>query len=500
MEKNCPFCGAEMPEEANFCLTCFSMCSASNEAGAAFDRGRRKAAFRPHGKRRAERLVSATLTLFLILGTILTVLPSAKEIPTARQTPNSSEQTQNEETGEEKPPDATAALSTGTQTSEEPVRLSGVAESVFGKVTGLGLPAGTTSSVGLGTLGTQSGSSSLLGGQKDAEKPTTGNSDSNTENNTPGGGETATQPEETTPTEPEYDNFEYKSYSSKNDKVTLIKYKGNSSKVLVPAVIDGKPVAAVAEDTFANNSNIKEIIFESDEAQTFLWLNAGCMKNLSELKVVRMPITDLGIYPQFAINCRKLEDIQIDNSQYKFQDGALYYWSSRQWELRFYAPACKNETLTVASWCAGFDGACNLDENPYLKRIELHKNVKLFPSNYKINDALESVYVEPGNPKGFSVDGVLFYQDSKGQYVGSLYPPSKKDKTFVMPENVTMNMYRYYCPYLEEIWIPASSGVNSPDTLYFRQCFTNLKVIHLQKGHAYEEKCKSTFTGKTEMY
>lgn len=505
MRKNCPFCGAEMPEEANLCLTCFSMCFTKNETGSVRLRRFGKNTFRPKVKRRTERWVSSVLSVLLFSGVLLTAFSSLEKVPATPKTPNASAQTQGTDTAADANTNTASNLSTGAATdgttvAGEPVRLSGMAESVFGKVTGLGIPSATTPAAGLDSTGTQT--NPVLG-----TRPNTGatsNSQTNTGNSTSGNGtggsNSVTTPQEPEPTEPEYDNFEYMSYDSKNDKITLIKYKGNSKKVLVPAVIDGKPVARIEENTFSDNSNIQEIIFESNPAQTFLWLVSGCMTNLTELKTVRMPDTDLGIYTEFAINCRKLADIDIDNSQYRFEDGALYYWSSRRWELRYYAPACKNETLTVASWCAGIDGACNLDENPYLKRIVLHKNVTMFPSNYKINDALEEVYVEPGNANGFSVDGVLFYKDNKGVYNGSLYPPSKKDKSFVMPENVTLNVYRYYCPYLEEIWIPASSGVNAPDTLYFRRCFTNLKVIYLQKGHSYETACRSTFTGKTEMY
>lgn len=503
MQKKCPFCGAEMPEEANLCLTCFSMCFTKNETGSVRLRRFGKNTFRPKVKRRTERWVSSVLSVLLFSGVLLTAFSSLEKVPEAPQTPNTYEQVAGTDTTAGENTNTVSNLSTGAATdgtpaAGEPVRLSGMAESVFGKVTGIGSPVGTAPLAGVGTVGTQT--NPVLGTRPNTGATSNSQTNAGSADNSTGGSNSVTTPQETEPTEPEYDNFEYMSYDSKNDKITLIKYKGNSKKVLVPAVIDGKPVARIEENTFSDNSNIQEIIFESDPAQTFLWLDSGCMTNLTELKTVRMPDTDLGIYTEFAINCRKLADIDIDNSQYRFEDGALYYWSSRRWELRYYAPACKNETLTVASWCAGIDGACNLDENPYLKRIVLHKNVTMFPSNYKINDALEEVYVEPGNANGFSVDGVLFYKDNKGVYNGSLYPPSKKDKSFVMPENVTLNVYRYYCPYLEEIWIPASSGVNAPDTLYFRRCFTNLKVIYLQKGHSYETACRSTFTGKTEMY
>lgn len=504
MRKNCPFCGAEMPEEANLCLTCFAMCFTQSEAHAKPLRLFGKSAFRPKVRRRTERWVSAVLTLFLLSGVLLTAFSSLEKVSEAPQTPNTYEQIAGTSTNAGENTNTVSNLSTGAATDGEaavgePVRLSGMAEGVFGKVTGPGTPAGTTSLGGFGTVGTQT---QPVLGIRPGTGATTGNTQSNagnsTSGNTAGESNAATEPEETEPTEPEYDSFAYRPYDSKKNTIALIKYNGNSSKVVVPAVIDGHPVANVDENTFYNNSKITEITFESSSAQTSLTLDAGCMTNLPSLKVVRMPDTDLGIFPGFAKNCLRLEKIEVDNNQYRFENGALYCWNSREWEIYFYAPACKNTTLTVPTWCAGID--CRLDENPYLKRVEFHKAATNFINNYSVGDALEYVYVEPGNPKAFSVDGVLFTKDNTGKYTFSLYPPSKKDKTFVMPENVELDMFNYYCPYLEELWIPASSRVDSTNALFYRQCFTNLKVIHLQKGHPYEAECKSTFAGKTEMY
>lgn len=305
------------------------------------------------------------------------------------------------------------------------------------------------------------------------------------------------------PSEEEADSencWVYENEDGSTKYVKITKYTGNATKVVVPAVIGGKPVARITRDTFAGNDRITEITFESDERQVYLWVDPGCMTDLPALKVVRLPDTDLGVSSGFADNCPSLENIEVDSSQYLFENGALYYWSSKEWRIRYYAPACKNETLTVPSWCAGLEAGCALEENPYLKRINLHKNVNFFPSNYRVNDALEYIYVEAGNSKAFSVDGVLFAKNSSGRYSSSCYPPGKRDKIFKLPENVTLNVSVLTCPYLEEIWIPKSSGVSSQDSLYFRRCFTNLKVIHLQEGHSYEEKCKRTFTGITEMY
>lgn len=500
MGKNCPFCGAEMPEEANFCLTCFSMCTVPETTGTGTVFKRKKSTFQPKGRRWAERLVAAVLTLVLMLGTALSAFTSFREIPVSAQLPDASAAEQSEEPGGEEIQGQLTTDPAGDTTTQE---TSGAAHllsptgSLFSKIPSLESITSTPTLTGPGSVGTQTGTS--FDTQQKPDSTGGGNSaDKDDENLTESGGNTEVEPDELAPTEPEYDNFSYRIYDSKKNTIALIKYKGNSSKVVVPAVIDGHPVANVDENTFYNNSNITEITFESNSAQTSLSLDMGCMTNLSSLKIIRLPKTDLGVSSGFAKNCLKLEKIEVDNSQYRFENGALYCWNSREWVICFYAPACKNETFTLPTWCAGFD--CRIDENPYLKRLEFHKAATRFPNNYSAGEALEYVYVAPGNKKAFSVDGVLFIKDDNGNYTFSLYPEGKKDKTFVMPENVRMDIAQFYCPYLEEIWIPASSSVSLPNLLFYRQCFTNLKVIHLQKGHPYEAECKSTFTGKTEMY
>lgn len=142
MRKNCPFCGAEMPEEANLCLTCFSMCFTQSEAHAKPLRLFGKSAFRPKVRRRTERWVSAVLTLFLLSGVLLTAFSSLEKVSEAPQTPNTYEQIAGTSTNAGENTNTVSNLSTGAATDGEaavgePVRLSGMAEGVFGKVTGL---------------------------------------------------------------------------------------------------------------------------------------------------------------------------------------------------------------------------------------------------------------------------------------------------------------------------------------------------------------------------
>ena len=455
----------------------------------------------PGRKRVAERIISVALMLVLIVGMVLPFSEPGDLLP-ANQTPQAGNLVQSADNGEAEdaaapasPAQTSVEQSAESQTTELPVLSNTAADAIFNKLTEIPI-AVETPGTGQKPSDVTPPEVTPLPGVTDTEDPT----DPQPDEITPAPPATDDGASDNTVAEEEYDSFEYEPYSSNKNKWSITKYTGNASKVTVPAVIDGKPVASIERGTFADNSRITEITFESDARQTYLRVNSGCMSNLSSLTTIRLPDTDLGVHGDFAVNCLSLREIEVDSNQYLFENGALYYWSSKEWRLRYYAPACTNETLTVPEWCAGIENVCNLEENPYLKRLNLHKYATLFPDNYRVNDALEYINVEAGNTHAFSVDGVLFQKSSDGKYSFSCYPPGKKDKTFKLPENVTLQVSRLECPYLEEIWIPKSSGVNSTSALYFRRCFTNLKVIHLEKGHSYEATCRSTFTGRTEMY
>lgn len=490
--KKCPFCGAAMPEESHFCLSCFSVYTSPKPKTAADHT--KAAVVLPGRKHLAERIVSAALALVLVVGMVLSFTAAEKSIPLQTESPNAETAT-----GAATEPAAQTASSQADETALSKDTGEGLAE----KVPALSLPqqvmAAVVGQTALGstnvalpgtqtpesTIGDSSGSVDTPDETPGTETPGTGTSNSAD----PSGEEVDSE-----------DCWVYKNEDGSTKYVKITKYTGNAAKVTVPAVLGGKPVVRITKQAFADNDRITEITFANDASRPRLILDSSCIYNLTALKVVRLPDTDLGVFSGFADNCPSLETIEVDSSQYLFENGALYYWNSNEWVIRYYAPACKNETLTVPSWCAGLEAGCALEENSYLKRINLHKNVKRFPSNYAVNDALEYIDVEEGNSRAFSVDGVLFAKNSSGRYSSSCYPPGKRDKSFRLPENVFLDLANFTNPYLEEIWIPKSSGVDFPDRLYFRRCFTNLKTIHLQKGHSYEERCRSTFTGVTEMY
>lgn len=226
------------------------------------------------------------------------------------------------------------------------------------------------------------------------------------------------------------------------------------------------------------------------------------MTNLTSLTTVGFSDTDLGIREPFAVGCPKLQTLNIDNSQYRFIDGGLYYWSSKEWLLRFYCPGVKNSVLNIPSWRAGVENACNLNENPYLKTLNLHENCSRFPS--AVPQQLEAIHVAAGNTHAFSQDGVLFEKSSGGEYTSSVYSPGKRDKSFTVPENVTLTTSSAYLipnPYLETLRIPKSSTVGSTSSVFlYNTTFPNLKTVYFEDGSSLISYVQSHFTGTLIVY
>lgn len=299
----------------------------------------------------------------------------------------------------------------------------------------------------------------------------------------------------------ELDKWEYEPYNgtSKN-YYQLTKYTGNASHIIIPAKINGKPVTRIIKGAIANKSNVKQITFQSDSVQPYLWIDSGCIQNLSSLTTVNMPITDLGIYDHFATGCYKLRTINVDNWQYKFVDGALYYYNSKNWEIRYYCPGYPSDELIVQSWCKGFH-SCNLEEAVNLKTIRLHKDVNGFPSVFSFNRALENIYVDAGNPVAISVNGVLYTKNSSGNYTDSLYPMGNKSKTHTIPPNALLHIFgdNYVNNYLETLYIPTGSTLQA-DIVQLHKYFPKLKTIYIQNGHTQYSKIKAQFPGDVILY
>lgn len=77
-----------------------------------------------------------------------------------------------------------------------------------------------------------------------------------------------------------YDNFEY--YLIDDSYVFISKYIGDSSKVVIPDEIDGKPVIGIGDFAFSNNTRLEEFVFN----ENVLYLGGSVFAGCSNLEVI----------------------------------------------------------------------------------------------------------------------------------------------------------------------------------------------------------------------
>lgn len=509
MSKSCPHCGADMPEEASFCLKCFNetaiqseICTQSEDEAKLPLKIRLKSNIADFIKRitQNKKALSLAIALLIILAVFIVFLILALVPADAVNSDVPAQTTLVAVTDKNGEPVTNSDGKQVYEVKEVTTKKQSLLGKIKDKITGEGDKNAASSDLKNSTgkqnaAGTTIISSSKVTGQSQTNSSHKATAESQNNNNVIFEEPQKSPSVQTTETEKEYDSFETAPYGSSGTKVCITKYTGNSSSVVIPAVIDGKPVGSIEKDAFKDNSKIKTITFENNSEQKSLYVESGCFNNLSSLTTINMPDTNLGIVGNFSKNCPKLKTINIDNSQYRFIDGALYYWTSQYWVLRFICPASDLSDLTVPSWCKGIENCCNLSECYNLKIIRLHKNAVCFPSIYEINEALEAVYVEDGNSYAFDKDGVLF----EGKQT-TLYPPSKKDKSFTLPENIIFQPPLKPNKYLETLKIPKSSDLKFSDSVFFCKCFPNLKTIYIEEGASCLDEAQNKFTGKVIVY
>lgn len=202
-------------------------------------------------------------------------------------------------------------------------------------------------------------------------------------------------------------------------------------------------------------------------------------------------VTELG-----NINCKNLENINVSNDNQAFCsiDGVLY---NKDVTELISIPLCTPlEELVVPETVELINS--RFDKNKHLKNVYLNKNCtqvygndtdNLFP---EYESVLENVFVADGNPKYYSLNGVLIGRDSYAGTTGAiynlkhdcviLYPQKNKNKTFRFPENtIIISLPQYNLCYLEDVYIPASA--EKMLVLSFSYC-RNLKNIYVDGNNS----------------
>lgn len=492
--KECKFCNAQLPDEASFCLSCSSSLNCNDE---------------PDSKKPKVFLHKKTFAFCIALLFIFTLSAISaykiKKLPLKPQTntPETVLVPVTEENGE------TVTDSQG-DTVYEPVTV----ETTTKKPTIIGVI------------------SNLISGDKDKDKteetsspstqshetcPTETNP-SESKPNEPNSSEANTNEPNPTETEPTTEEeiikenpeevFEYEPYNKAGTQISIKKYKGNSSFVTIPDYINGAMVVEIQEDAFLNNSKIKTIDIPKGN-RSFIWLRSKCFNNLSSLTTVNLYDNDLGLKGDFAVDC-PIKNFNINYWQWKCVNGAIYYYSGKDWRFRHFLGSPSYNTLNLESWCLSIDNDNNLKTAKNLKVINAHKDIGGFPrfhSDY--NNSLQAINVETGNDMFLSKDGVLFgkhaYSSDSTSYECYCYPHSKTDKIFTMPQKqgftFYLEAYKYvnsFNNYLEEIYLPLNAYFSCNSNI--NTAFPNLKKLHYAKGHPSYDDVRFKFTGITDLY
>lgn len=493
--KNCPFCNAELPDETSFCLNCSSALNSREEPS-----NKTPKAFLH------KKAVALCIAIFFIFSLSVISAYRIKKIPLKPQDTNTHETVfvpVTQKNGE-----------TVTDSQGDTIYEAVIVETTTKKATFPDIISG------------------IINKDKDKDKKPSDNNNDATASGTPPGyspiteptsnrpsesnpsepNSSDTQPAETEPTtgkeiiiENPEDVFEFEPYEKSTTKISITKYKGNASFVTVPDYINGLMVVEIKQDAFINNSKIKTIDIIKGE-RSYIWLKSKCFNNLSSLTTVNLYDNDLGMYGDFAVDC-PIKDFNITFWQYKFVNGAIYSYNSKNWEFKTFCGNPCYTTLTLEPWCKTISNDNNLYNAKNLKVINAHKDVTYIPTfSLDYNNSLEAINVESGNERYLSKDGVLFKQRyTSSGYVNSYdayYPASKRDKTFEMPQKDGFTFYlnantSVVNPYVEEIYLPLNSSIGISAS---SSSFPNLKKLYFAKGNPCYDETKFVYTCEIVLY
>lgn len=345
MSKKCKNCGAELPDEANFCLECmtvFDNLTDKNEIAAADITGRSsllpifgkfKEKLLMLSKKQRAALISA-LALFLLLVPLSVFMLSPVE-PSG----NIAGGAASGSTGDDKPVTRVEALFDevfGTEnenSSNDTENTSdGTAESNAASSGANGVSQ-KAENVGGSTTNAQPGKGNTSSVTDSAGSGSTANSNNSSNSNSVSSAPVL--------------NYADWEYESDGDSIVITRYTGNDKNIIVPDKIDGKNVGRISSGTFKDNNTLETVAFKDSEDYHSLWIENLTFENCDSLNKIAFPEnTNLGIYEEFFLNCPELAELEINFNQFRYIEGALYSYNGAQWSLRAYCARATRRQLT----------------------------------------------------------------------------------------------------------------------------------------------------------
>lgn len=167
-------------------------------------------------------------------------------------------------------------------------------------------------------------------------------------------------------------------YSSYGNGVVITSYSGNESNIIIPDKIEGKTVNAVSENAFSNNKYIKSITFEEGSSPKTLNIKSNAFNNLSSLTTLNLPSQiEAESFTDCISKCSKLNSVNIStkfkNSDFYSSNGIVY---SSDNALVLY-PAGKTSSSYAIPYKVKTIKNNAFKGNPYLTKIKFSKRDKL---------------------------------------------------------------------------------------------------------------------------
>ncbi len=304
-----------------------------------------------------------------------------------------------------------------------------------------------------------------------------------------------------------------------NNELTLVKYEGYSSDVVVPEMVDGLHVTRIGDSVFEKCSNFLESIFLPDTIEI---IGHAAFKNCYKLKKINLPINLKIIEDEAFYGCGS----EFDNNMVFTGHGkginvlilpenletigrlafghcvnlkSVYFLGSTK-EIGSEAFSCcerikeivmPNNLEIIRSWafwnCRHLESIALPDslkiiENEAfifchrIKSIRLPKYLEQFDGTVlKRCSSLKSIEVDKENRHFISIDNVIYSKDLT-QLI--YYMPSKPEEKFIIPETVEYigQSAFYECHNLQ--YLGSNHPIKMIDSLAIEDC-ENIKEINL---------------------
>ena len=496
--KVCPFCGTKVPEEAIYCLNCSSVLNERQSFPVVKVKNKKKKAIAVIPRKKFMGIIAIVLSVVILFSSCLFAIKLTRDGGPSKENPETTLAPVTEENGENVTDQNGEQVFEVIEVTDTTTEKQGILDKLFGKDETEKTDASSeTTTKKQSIIDKLFGDETTTSSTTEPEATTSTTTTAETTTNQTETSSTTSTTESTTASNEKY-SFEYTVESDGN--ITITGYSGNASVVTIPEKIDGYYVTDIARGAIANDSKITKIIFESRKKHIDLY--DAAFLNLSSLTTLDMGGGYYTIWGHFAADC-PVKEIVNTSKYHTFYNGGLY---SNNELIYFCENPCYSK-INLPEWSVGFRNGYTLKYNENVKVINAHKGVTSMPQSYLYyNEALTAINIEPGNSRYISKDGVFFYKANSSQtrYFYSIYPYSKKDKTFIMPENCnlcTRASGLITNPYLENLYIPASSTLEHSDSSwYYNTAFKNLKSIYIAEGHSQYDKISKTFTGNIYTY